>query len=130
MAQKIYVLTFTFVGVPGRRPVPGGVVVERQTLVAVRACGVVLALAHPPLGAVERRGGDALGSVAVALAPGAHGDVGDRVEIGLEDAVVAEVLVSEGVQPVQGDHYLGGRHPFLGKKIDIIGTDQFLESYI
>ena len=41
------------------------------------------------------------------------GEVGDGVEVGLEDGRVAEHLVSERVEAVQHDLDLRRRHPFL-----------------
>jgi len=58
------------VGVGGRGPGPGHVVVEGQTLVAVGAGRVVLADAHASPRPVRTRSVVALGRVSVALAPG------------------------------------------------------------
>ena len=99
--------------VPLRGPSPRSVVVERQALVAVRTRGVVLALAHPPPRAVQARGGDALGSVPVALAPGPDRYVRYGVEVGPQYLGIAEQLVPEGVDSVQRDPYVRGCHPFL-----------------
>lgn len=111
--EPIYKLTFALVGVLNGGPGPRRIVVKRQTDIAVGAGGVVLALAHPPAGAVDPGGGDALGRVAVALAPRAHRHVRDRVEVRTQHLGIAEDLVAEGVHAVQRYHDLRGRHPFL-----------------
>lgn len=111
MVQKW--LTFALVRVPRGGPLPRGVVVKRQTLVAVRPRSVVLAFAHSPPGAVDSRRSDAFGSVTVALAPCPHGHVGDGVEIGAQHLLIAEHFITEGVEPVQRYHNVGGCHPFL-----------------
>lgn len=50
------------------------------------------------------------------LLPASNGEIGDGVEVRAQHFGVLEELVSEGVEPVQGDEQVSGRHPFLEKK--------------
>lgn len=50
------------------------------------------------------------------LSPSSHCEVGDSVVVGLEDLGVVENLISERVEPVEGDFDISGRDPFLQKK--------------
>lgn len=111
--EVVAVAGFALVRVQGGGPPPRRVVVVGLAAAAVRPVRVVLAVALAPLAAVRRAHLAALGRVPVALAPGADGDVGDGVEVGLQHVRVAEVLVSERVHAVQGDPDVGRRHPFL-----------------
>lgn len=87
-------------GVLSVSPGPRGVVVEGQTLAAVRPRGVVLASAHSRSDSSGSGAGYALGRVAVAFATRSHGHVGDGVEVGSEYLLVAEDFVSERVDAV------------------------------
>lgn len=51
--------------------------------------------------------------MSVALAAGSDGDVGDGVPVRLQHLDVAEDLVSERVQTVQGDTDVSRCYPFL-----------------
>lgn len=46
-------------------------------------------------------------------APAANSQVSDGVEVGAKDPRVAEDLISEGVEAIQDDTNLRGRHPIL-----------------
>ena len=78
LGLRIVELTFAFVGILGGGPSPGPVEMKRFASLAVSARGVVFAVA----GQLTRGVLDALGSVAVALAPSADGEVRDGVLVG------------------------------------------------
>lgn len=61
------------------------------------------------------------------LSPSAHREIGDGVEVGAQHFGILEELVSEGVEPVQGDEEVSCCHPFLetsGGKNTNIGGDE------
>lgn len=74
-------LTFALMDVPLRGSPPWSIIVERQALIAVWTRSIMLALTHSPPRAVQACGGDAFGSMAIALAPGADCHVRYGVEI-------------------------------------------------
>lgn len=50
------------------------------------------------------------------LLPASHRKIGDGVEVGAQHFGILEELVSEGVEPVQGDEEISCCHPFLEKR--------------
>ena len=108
---------------------PGHVIVERQTPLAIHAIRIMLALAGEPILEILLLLERALVGVAVALAATAHGNVRDGVVVGLEHLWVIEHLVAERVQSIQSDSNVGGSHPVLELRaiLKIVRTRTILE---
>lgn len=50
------------------------------------------------------------------LLPATHREVRDGIEVRAQHLCVLEELISKGVEPVQRDEQVRGRHPFLEEK--------------
>lgn len=82
----------------------------------------MLAAADPERFSVQPRAGHALAGVSVALAPGAHGEVSNPVEVGAQHLRISEHLVAEGVEAVQGDADVRCRDPLLQLRTGVEGV--------
>ena len=92
--------------------------VERLALLAIVTFRVVLAIANQASVATFVESIHALGSVAIALATPADGDLRNGVEVRLKDGLFAVHFIAESVHLVEGYPDLCRRYPVLikGKK--------------
>ena len=81
---------------------------------------------HTPRPSIDAGAVDAGARVSVAGTPRAHGHVGDGVVVRLEHLVVAEYVVTEGIQLVQRYTDVRGLYPFLDERIYDVNTFSFL----
>ncbi len=74
--------------------------------------------------------GDTFVGMAIAHASAAHSQIRDGIEVRLEHILIAEDLVSVGVQAIQRDAYICGCDPALqlGRLVERVGVGATLES--
>jgi hypothetical protein len=121
---SVAVTGFALVGTLVSRTTPRSVVVERQTLLAVRSIGEMLALADLDSLPVESGAVNALVGVTVTLATGTDGDISDGVEVRPQDLLVTEQFVTEGVEAIQRDSDVCSGDPLVkfDAVLEVVGT--------
>lgn len=125
----VAVTWFALMGVLGSGSSPWSIVVERQTLLAIGAIGVMFALANLSSFTIQPCAIDALVGVSVTFATGTNCNISDCIEVRPEYLLVTEQLVTESVESVQDDSNVSGSDKLLEfiAVFEVVGAGPTLE---
>lgn len=126
---SVAVAGFALVGALVSGTTPRRVVVEWQTLFAVRSVSEMFALADLDSFSIEPGAVNAFVGVTVTLTASTDGDISDGIEVGTKYLFVAEQLVTESVESVEWDSDVCGSDPLVefNAVLEVVGARTSLE---